>query len=86
MVGVTALKGYFKFLLDADAANGNRHFEENTYSVVVVEPHAVDGVADSSLHTQGRGLMPLRASSVEYHGYFGKLGKRLFPISPLTAS
>jgi len=39
-----------KFLLDADARNGNHHFEENTYVVVVVEPHVVDGVALLSLN------------------------------------
>jgi hypothetical protein len=57
--------GYFKFLLDADQRNGDHHFEDNTYVVVVVEPHVVDGIAAHALHH------PLRSNA--YHGYSGAL-------------
>jgi len=39
-------QGYFKFLLDADAARGDHHWENNTYVVPVVEPRVVDGFVD----------------------------------------
>lgn len=45
-------RGYFKFLLDADARNNNNHFEENTYLVFVVEKHVVNGEARSLIPGQ----------------------------------
>lgn len=56
--------GYFKLLLDADARNGNRHFEQNTYIVFVVEPHVVDG-SPQSINPHQR--------SPYWPGYMGKL-------------
>ncbi|KAH6663841.1 hypothetical protein B0J14DRAFT_706855 [Halenospora varia] len=61
-------RGYFKFLLDADAANNNNnHFENSTYIVVVVEPRVVDGSRPCSIYPPGPPV-----AGGDYHGYFGK--------------
>jgi hypothetical protein len=56
-------KGYFKFLLDADSRNGNNHFEENTYLILVIEDHVING-CPTSIDSPYR--------SLQWRGYSGK--------------